>query len=139
MYRVKFVLKTSRWLFLIQFFLHGMALLALLYADIGIGSRISGIFLLVVSGYWQCWRMALGKGARTIVEGLATNDRWWLQDRLRRKYEVRLVNDNFVTVWLMILNFREVASSRSITLRLAPDSLGFTAFRRLRILMQYKE
>jgi len=138
MNRIEFMPKPSKWLFFVQLSLHGLAFVALFCANIGLLGEGLGCLLLLLSGYRQCWLWALQRGSRSIVKGIAMLDRWWLMDRLNRKYEVILSGESLVTTVLIILNFRMIEGGRRrFRLVLAPDSLDFDALRRLRVLLMH--
>ncbi|MEE9573109.1 MAG: protein YgfX [Candidatus Neomarinimicrobiota bacterium] len=138
MNRIEFMLKPSKWLFFLQLSLHGLAFAALFCANIGLLGKGLGCLLLILSGYYQCWLLALQRGSRSIVGGIAMPDRWWLTDRLNCKYEVILAGEILVTTVLIILNFREIERrQRRFRLILAPDSVDFDTLRRLRVLLMH--
>jgi hypothetical protein len=138
MRRIEFMPKPLKWLFFVQLILHGLAFAALFCANIGLFGKALGCLSLALSSYRQCWLWALQRGSRSIVKGLATLDRWWLKDRLNRKYEVILAGESLVTTVLIILNFRMIGGDRRrFRLVLAPDSLDFETLRRLRVLLMH--
>jgi len=139
MFRFEFTPKPSKWLFFIQFVLHGLAFAALFCANIVLILQVLLGAALLLSGYYHCWLWALQRGSRAVMRCIVTANRWWLIDRLGCEYEVELKGENLVTTVLIILNFRVVGKAKLLAARprliLAPDSLDADTLRRLRVFL----
>jgi hypothetical protein len=74
----------------------------------------------------------LRRGSRAITKMYLNQNEWYLLTATQNRIPATLLSQNFVTPWLVVLNFK-TSTSRKLAIPLFRDALDVSSFRRLRV------
>lgn len=136
-------IRSSRRLFIVLLFLHGLALVSLaMLVPLELTKTQVGIaaFFVFISGIVTIRHHALKKSLNSIVEiRWDDNDSWDITTRMGRSQRVKLLSDSYVSSSMVILLFKRPRKSSSfarlfpLSLILLRDNTNANLFRHLRV------
>lgn len=137
MWQPHFTLKPSRFFLSLFIAVHLFSVMCLLLTTISIQWKILAILFLVTHGFimWQR-KISLRDKNAIVTINYHRDGEWQLQNRRGVYANAILCGDSVVTRWLIILNFKVVATRKIVSVIIFPDSVDTDTLRRLRVFLR---